>query len=219
MKTRFVDLSHRLHNGMPVYPGFPEPAFGSLLDHESSRSRYEGRAEFFLSQMQMSGNLGTYIDSPFHRFRNRPDLGEIPLSAVVGLPGLCLDARIEGRQVIIDADPLELRDRAVLVRTGWDGRWGSDRYWEPGPFLGERSVESLVAAPAALVGVDFWNVDDTDDPERPAHTQLLDAGVLIVEHLCNLDALQGDFRFFAPVLSISGGASFPVRAFAELGSG
>lgn len=100
MKTRFVDLSHRLQNGMPVYPGFPEPAFGSLLDHESSRSRYDGRAEFFLSQVQMSGNLGTYIDSPFHRFRNRPDLGEIPLSALVGLPRLCLDARIEGRQGI-----------------------------------------------------------------------------------------------------------------------
>ncbi|MDQ3662477.1 MAG: cyclase family protein [Actinomycetota bacterium] len=219
-KARFVELSHLLHNGMPVYPGFPEPEFGALLDHQSSRSRYEGRAEFFLGQVTMPGNLGTYIDSPFHRHRDRCDLSQIPLEALAGLPGLVIDAKIEGREVVIDATPSELRDKAVLVRTGWDGRWGTDDYWTPGPFLGGRSVDALVEAPAALVGVDFWNVDDTDDPARPAHTRLLDAGVLIVEHMCNLGELPlAGFRFFAPVLPIVGGASFPVRAFAELEDG
>lgn len=47
--------------------------------------------------------------------------------------------------------------------------------------------------------------------------RLLEAGILIVEHLCNLQTLpRSGFRFFAPVLQIRGGASFPVRAFAEL---
>jgi kynurenine formamidase len=78
-------------------------------------------------------------------------------------------------------------------------------------------VRLLIEKGVRLVGVDFWNVDDTSDPARPVHTSLLDAGVLIVEHMCNLDALPRDgFRFFAPVLAIGGGASFPVRAFAEL---
>jgi kynurenine formamidase len=49
------------------------------------------------------------------------------------------------------------------------------------------------------------------------HTQLLAAGILIVEHLCNLGALPSTgFRFYATPLRIVGGASFPVRAFAEL---
>jgi hypothetical protein len=39
------------------------------------------------------------------------------------------------------------------------------------------------------------------------------------EHLCNLRGLPRDgFRFFAIPLRIAGGASFPVRAFAELAS-
>lgn len=67
------------------------------------------------------------------------------------------------------------------------------------------------------MGVDFANVDDTTDLARPAHTRLLRAGVVVVEHLANLEALpHGPFRFFAIPLAIEGAASSPVRAFAEL---
>jgi kynurenine formamidase len=69
-----------------------------------------------------------------------------------------------------------------------------------------------------VVGVDWGNVDDTTDPARPAHTRLLRAGILIVERLRSLDQLPGDgFRFFAVPPRIVRGASFPVRAFAEIG--
>ena len=75
----------------------------------------------------------------------------------------------------------------------------------------------MIRAGATLVGVDFWNVDDTGEPGRPAHTRLLAEGILIVEHLCNLSALpRTGFRFSAVPLRIVRGASFPVRAFAEI---
>ena len=67
------------------------------------------------------------------------------------------------------------------------------------------------------MGVDFWNVDDTTNPARPAHTRLLASNILIVEHLCNLSILSRiGFRFYAIPLRIVRGASFPVRAFAEI---
>jgi kynurenine formamidase len=48
-------------------------------------------------------------------------------------------------------------------------------------------------------------------------TRLLGAGILIVEHMANLGALPRDgFRFYAVPLRIVRGASFPVRAFAEV---
>jgi len=110
-----------------------------------------------------------------------------------------------------------LRGRAALIRTGWDQRWGTDRYWEPGPYLADTSVDLLIGAKAMIVGVDFWNVDNTEDPARPAHTRLLAADILIVEHLCNLAPLpRSGFRFSAVPLRIVRGASFPVRAFAEI---
>jgi kynurenine formamidase len=163
-------------------------------------------------------NLGTYLDSPFHRYPDRADLSQIPLERVAGVPGIVPDlVTSSDRAITLDCDPGELCGRAVLIRTGWDRRWETDRYWEPGPYLSDASVDLLIGAKAALVGVDFWNVDNTEDPSRPAHTRLLAAEILIVEHLCNLAPLpRTGFRFSAVPLRIVRGASFPVRAFAEI---
>jgi arylformamidase len=217
---RFVELSHAIADGMPAYPGLEPPRIGAVVDHESSGPRYDGQAEFYLGRIEMACNTGTYIDSPFHRFREGRDLSEIPLDDVAGLPGVVLDGHIgDDRAVTLAVEEQEFEGKAVLVRTGWDERWGTDAYWEPGPFLSPESLELLLRARPKVVGVDFWNVDDTvADPSRRVHTGLLAAEILVVEHLCNLGALPPTgFRFFAVPLRIVGGASFPVRAFADLG--
>jgi arylformamidase len=217
--ARLVDLSHRLRSGMPTYPGLPSPRIEPLISHAASRATYGGHAEFEITRLFLVGNTGTYLDSPYHRDAGASDLADLPLEATTALPGLCADARPSpgGRAVEIDAVDDELRGRAVLVRTGWDARWGRAAYWRPGPYLAASLVERLAMAGAALVGIDAWNVDDPGDPERPAHTRLLRAGIPIVEHLTGLGALpRAGFRFTAAPVAIEGAASMPVRAFATL---
>jgi len=215
---RFVELNHVLEDGMKAYPGLPNPKISAFLDHKESRPRYNYKAEFYIGNVNMVCNVGTYLDSPFHRYPDGADLSQVPLEMVAGVPGVVLDAVISSvRSITLDCDDLELRGRAVLIRTGWDKRWRTDSYWEPGPYLAEETVNLLIRSKVALVGVDFWNVDDTLDPARPAHTRLLSSNILIVEHFCNLSALpRTGFRFYAVPLRIVRGASFPVRAFAEI---
>jgi kynurenine formamidase len=130
-----------------------------------------------------------------------------------------VDASARAGAITLELDAEAIKDRAVIIRTGWDERWGTARYWEPGPYIQTEMLDLLVGGGAALVGVDFWNVDDTADLSSQVRTRLLRAGVLVVEHLCNLRGLRRDgFRFFAVPLRIAGAASFPVRAFAELAS-
>jgi arylformamidase len=218
--TVFIEINHILEEGMPVYPGFPAPKFRALLDHEASRDRYEGKAEFYLGEMAMAGNTGTYIDSPFHRHKEGADLSQVPLEAVAGIPGIVIDADTSANREVgldlLEREASHMQDRAVLIRTGWDGRWGTESYWEPGPYLSAACADLLVRSGASIVGVDFWNIDDVTDPARPVHTRLLGSNVPIVEHLTNLAALpRSGFRFYAVPLRIAKGASFPVRAFAE----
>jgi kynurenine formamidase len=214
----FLDLSHPLEDGMPCYPGLPRPKIASHFDHAGSRSRYQGQAEFYVNHVDMVGNTGTYLDAPFHRHPRGPDLSELPLDRVAGVSGLLVDASSSPERALsLPAEPREIAGRAVLFRTDWDTRWGSDWYWEPGPYLSGQAVDLLVASAPAVVGVDFWNVDDTTDLSRPAHTRLLAAGIPIVEHLTRLGALpRTGFRFFAVPLPLVRGASFSVRAFAEV---
>lgn len=217
----YVDLSIPIEDGMPTYPGvLPEARVGAILDHEGSRERYQGQAEFHLAKVELPGNAGTYLDVPFHRYRDGEDTAGIGLDRLIALPGVLVQARDRAAPVTIDAAPADLRGRAVLVRSGWDSRWGTDAYWEPDPWLSAESVDLLLEGGAALVGVDWSNVDDTTDPARPVHTRLLGGGVLIVERLRNLDALPGSgFWFTAVPPPIVGAGAFAVRAFAEVREG
>jgi arylformamidase len=101
------------------------------------------------------------------------------------------------------------------VRTGWSRHWGTPEYGTGSPFLTRASVELLVGARPALVGIDALNVDDVDDTSRPAHHLLLGAGIPIVEHLTGLDRLPSTgARFTALPPPVVGMGTMPVRAVA-----
>ena len=162
-------------------------------------------------------NTGTYLDSPFHRFADGTDVAALPLEKLADLPGVLVRApATAGRAVTADVlAGVELRGRAVLVHTGWDLHWRTERYFEGHPFLTEQAAARLVEARAALVGIDSYNIDDTADLRRPAHTLLLGAGIPIVEHLCGLrDLPDAPFRFSAVPAKVRGLGTFPVRAYA-----
>ena len=214
--ARFVELSHRIFDGMAAYPGLPAAVVEPILTHDQSRERYGNQAEFLLGRVELSANTGTYLDAPYHRHRDREDLASIGLERVASLPGVVVEPVDPSERAVSFAE-VDVRGRAVLVRTGWDAHWDTPTYWEPGPFLGPRAIDALIEGGAVLVGVDFANVDDTADLSRPAHTRLLDAGILLVENMTGLDALPpGGFRFSAVPLAIERGPTFPVRAYAEL---
>jgi kynurenine formamidase len=133
---------------------------------------------------------------------------------MVNLPGVLVRVAGEGPIGAEHFRNLDVDAKAVLVRTDWSKRWRRD-YFMSGPYLTADACETLAQAGATLVGIDCANIDNMKDPERPAHTILLGAGIPIVEHLRGLDKLTGKrFRFFAAPPAIEEGTSFPVRAFA-----
>ena len=218
-RSRLVDLSHAIEHGMVTYPGLPAPTIGEWLSRDASRARYAPGTTFQMGKIEMLANTGTYIDAPFHRYEGAKDIADFPLEAVADLDGIVIRAT-ERPDRALDASWFRggaVGDRAVLVRTGWDAHWRTARYGSGHPFLTRDAAEQLVAAGAALVGIDSLNIDDDKDGARPAHTILLGAGIPIVEHLCNLGALpEAGFRFFAVPVKVRGMGSFPVRAFAAV---
>jgi len=206
---------------MITYPGLPGPELSDYLPRQASPARYGPGTEFHIGHISMVANTGTYVDSPFHRFAGGTDVARLPLHSVADLDGVVVRAGA-GRRAI-DRDALAACDvagRAVLVHTGWDRYWGSDRYGTEHPFLTAAAAGWLVEQQAALAGIDSLNIDDTSGPSRPVHTALLAAGIPIVEHLCGLDRLPPDgFRFHAAPPPVAGIGSFPVRAYAVIADG
>ena len=216
--AHLIDLSHTVEDGMITYKGLPAPIICDYLSREESRARYAAGTEFHIGKIEMVANTGTYIDSPFHRYADGIDLAELPLESLANLP--CVVVRVSGEsgQAIdhLPNDP-NVRGTAVLFHTGWDKHWRTDRYFEGHPHLTGRLAEDLVRRGAALVGIDSFNIDSTDDGHRPVHSTLLRAGIPIVEHLCGLDALPDTgARFYAVPVKVKEMGTFPVRAFARI---
>ncbi len=214
-----VDVSHVVEHGMVTYKGLPAPLVCDFLSREQSRSHYAPGTEFHIGKIEMVANTGTYLDSPFHRYANGKDLSELPLERLANLRGVVVPADLKARAISHAAfKGHDLRGKAVLVRTGWDAHWRTDRYFEGHPFLTKDAAEYLLEVGVALVGIDSLNIDDTADLSRPVHSLLLAAEVPIVEHLRGLGRLPGDgFRFFAVPVKVKGMGTFPVRAFGVVG--
>ena len=216
--ARLIDVSHEVADGLVTYPGLPAPLVCDYLSREASRSHYSEGTTFQIGGIEMVANTGTYLDSPFHRYQEGVDLAGLDLSRLADLDGIVIDARGRGRALGTGLfQGLELSGRAVLVLTGWDERWATPAYFEGHPYLTRKAAELLVEADPGLVGIDSLYIDDTADGERPVHTLLLGAGIPIVEHLCNLQALPGSgFRFHAAPVKVRGMGTFPVRAYGVL---
>lgn len=216
---RLVELSHVIRPGMVTYPGLPGPAITPYLTREASRARYAPGTEFAIDQLTIVGNTGTYLDSPYHRFADAPDLSTISLDRTADLPAVVI--RVAGAQRRdIGAGALaavDVRGKAVLLHTGDDARFGTPQYATDAHFLARDGAAWLADHDPALVGIDAVNIDDTADGERPAHTLLLAAGIPVVEHLTGLEQLPPTGAFFTAVpLRIQGLGTSPVRAFGRL---
>lgn len=218
-RPTLVDLSHTVEHGMITYKGLPAPVIADHLSRAQSRANYAQGTEFQIGTITMVANTGTYMDAPFHRFADGKDLAALDLATLAELPGVLVRINAnQGRAISRAAfGNLDVRGKAVLVHTGWDVHWRTDRYFEGHPFLTEDAAAYLKNAGALVVGIDSFNIDDTADRSRPVHTILLGAGIPIVEHMRGLEQLPASgFRFSAVPVKVKGMGTFPVRAYATL---
>jgi len=218
---RLVDLSHEIEEDIPVFKGIEPPKIYPSLTHEESRVRYGGLAEFELTKIEMITSIGTYLDSPYHRFKEMKNISDIKLEEVI-LEGFAFDVSVSVRKSFGIAPELlgcsgnpNLEGKAILIHTGWGRFWKKKEYFKH-PFITKELAEYFVRQKVKLVGIDTINVDSPEDLSRPAHTILLKNNILIVENLTNVDKLVNKkFRFYAVPIKIKA-AAFPVRAFAEI---
>lgn len=220
IRKRFMDLSHTIEDGLVTYKGLPAPVICDYLSREASRKIYAAGTEFQIAKIEMIANTGTYIDCPFHRYEHGKDLSQVELEYFADLEGIVIRAD-HRKSLAVDSSFFEGKDlhrKAVLVHTGWDAYWNTERYFENHPYLTEEAAKFLQEAGIRLVGIDSMNIDNTQTGSRPVHSTLLASEILIVEHLCNLDQLPEDgFTFSAIPPKFKGVGTFPVRAMAKLG--
>ena len=172
--------------------------------------------------LHLYSHAGTHMDAPVHYNVSDTAIDDISLDRCVvqawvvdcGEPepkSLLTVEHLGGMQNCIQTGD------GVLLRTGWSRRHGTPAWRDELPRVSDGLAIWLAERKIGLLGVEAPAVADVHNIEEITriHTILLQAGIVIVEGLTNLEALtQQRVTFMALPLKIAGGDGAPVRALA-----
>lgn len=176
--------------------------------------------------LKLYSHATTHMDAPRHFVPEGRTMDELDLDLCVG-PAWVIDLGMLAPRELIEVGHLGAwvgrigaGDR-LLLRSGWSKRLGTAAYRDELPRISLGLARWLAAKGIALVGVEPPSVAAVDDLEEvtQVHRALLEAGIVIVEGLQNLEALTAErVTFIALPLKIAGGDGVPVRAVALEGA-
>ncbi len=224
---RIVDLTHRMHARIPVWPGTPSMVLEPLATFEQNG--------YFANRLCMAEHFGTHMDAPVHFRAGQWDPAAIPVRHLVA-PAVVIDIR--GKVTRNPDAVLTVRDirrweqrhgtipsgSVVILYTGWAERWNDpDAYRNTDaegtmhfPGFSGKAVQFLVKERHIVgLGIDTLSVDPGISRDFAAHHAGARANVYNLENLTNLDRLppKGTVLIVAP-LKLAGGSGTPVRVFA-----
>ena len=208
--SRIVDLTMTLEEGMVTYPGHPVVEITQL-----ARFGYEGKET---RRVTLGTHTGTHIDAPRHFIDGGRTVEHISPDVLCG-PARLLDFSNEN----MSADHIRVSRMAhggsverVIFRFDGDKRLGSMGYYSNQPFLQSSAAHWLIDNGCKLVGLDTPMPDSYEDIDTmPIHKLLLGAGIVIVEYMVNLKAIQAEtFQLIVAPLKIKDGDGAPARCFA-----
>src|SRR6266852_4112189 len=131
MFEKAVDLTHELHNGMPIYPGDPAPSFVSYATLEKNGVN--------LTKLTLGSHTGTHIDAPRHFILNGIGVDQIPASKLTGeayvadLSSKPIGSGVTGRDLRENLEGNVAEDDIVIIYTGCSEHWGEESIRSPDP--------------------------------------------------------------------------------------
>jgi arylformamidase len=205
---RIIDLTIPLGDGLPGVSIKP----AKTLEQDGWNA----------TTLHLYSHCGTHMDAPTHFGVSRQTIDQIPLDRCMGPAWVVNLAGIKSRSLIRVADLGQVADRiqegdSLLLRTGWSRHVHEPSYRDALPRVSLELAEWSAARKLRMLGVEPPSVADVNNVEEltAVHRVLLDAGIIIVEGLANLDQIHCErVTFMAFPLKVGGGDGAPVRAFA-----
>lgn len=210
------DLSHQLHDELPIPHVLPKPSFRRVMSMPAQPMN--------VTHIDMACHIGTHVDAPLRFLMDGPAFHQIPASRLHG-SGVVWHVDVEpfgaiGRDMLQGQRPALREGDMLLLHTGWAQRFGTDTYLDNRALTVE-AAQWLVAQGVKLLGVDFAT-PDLALPKRlpgfdwPVHQVLLSNGVLVAENLAEFGHLVGErIELVCGAPNIRGADGSPARILAR----
>jgi arylformamidase len=211
--VRVLDLTHAFDNGMPVFPGLPDPSFEHIAQVEQ-----DGYA---MTRYSMLNHIGTHVDAPAHQIAGGDTLDEIGLERLVtDAVRIDVSHRAPHGPVPLDELQPELeRVRAgdiVLFYSDNARNYGSDAYWTGWSYPDAEASRALIERGISAIGFDGPSADPVDSTTFDLHRIWLSAGRMILENVNNLDQLPERAQVVVAPMKVARANGAPTRIVALL---
>lgn len=199
-----IDLTHPITTRIPVY--FPwHPA----TDMKQTANYAEHRC--VVNAITIGTHTGTHIDAPRHVIEGGAAIDAYDTRLWM-LDAYVCDLSPRAPRQSIGVDELRSRpipkDCAVVLKTGWDVRFGEADYYATYPPLATEAAEYLVSLGVPLIAADTPYTLDV-------HYIFLKQGIPLVTNLNNTRQLhEGIVKLISAPLLIENGDGAPARVFA-----
>jgi kynurenine formamidase len=212
VRVRIVDLSQYYEDGMPVFPGLPDPSFKPIAKVEN-----DGYA---MSEYHLLNHIGTHVDAPAHQIAGGDTLDEIPLERLV-TEAVTIDVSqrspgpIPREELASELERVRAGDIVFLYSD--NGRnWGTDAYWTGWSYPDADAARALIDRGISAIGFDGPSADPVDSTTFDLHRVWLGAGRMIIENATNLDQLPERARIVVAPMKVRAANGGPARIFALL---
>jgi len=209
--VRVSDLTHAFRNGMPVFPGLPEPSFEPI-----ARVEEDGYA---MTRYAMLNHIGTHVDAPAHQIAGGDTLDEIPLDRLV-TDALTIDVSHRDPHGAIPLAELEpqldkVREGDIVLFYSDNARnYGTDAYWTGWSYPGVDASRALIERGVSAVGFDGPSADPVDSTTFDLHRVWLGAGRMILENVNITDRLPERVLVVVAPMKVERANGAPTRIFA-----
>lgn len=199
-----LDISPRIHPGLPVWPGDAAVRF--------ERTWSIGpECPVNVSSVSFSTHTGAHVDAPFHFDPEGQAIDEVPLDTYVGQ---CRVIHVIGTRGTIEPGQIAARlancPPRVLFRSyrraprdAWDSDFCA---------IAPGTIDCLAQAGIRLVGIDTPSLDPESSKTMDAHLAVCRHRMVILEGLVLDGIAEGDYELIALPLKLAGLDASPVRA-------
>jgi arylformamidase len=211
--VQVVDLTHAFQNGMPVFPGLPQPAFDPIAKVEE-----DGYA---MTSYTMLNHIGTHVDAPAHQIAGGDTLDEIGLDRLV-TDALTIDVSHRdphGAIPLAELEPHLDKVRAgdiVLLYSDNARNYGTEAYWTGWSYPDAEASRALIERGISAIGFDGPSADPVDSTTFDLHRIWLGSGRMILENVNNLDQLPERTPIVVAPMKVAAANGAPARIFALL---
>jgi arylformamidase len=210
--VRVVDLSQHYEDGMPIFPGLPDPSFKPIAKVED-----DGYA---MSEYHLLNHIGTHVDAPAHQIAGGDTMDEIGLDRLV-TEAVTLDVsdRAPGPMTRQELEPHLAKIRAgdiVFLYSNNGRNWGTEAYWTGWSYPDADAANALIERGISAIGFDGPSADPVDSTTYELHRVWLGAGRMIIENATNLDQLPERANVVVAPLKVRDANGAPARIFALL---